>query len=111
MHWLRLAAQSGPLGARWAAFSKKAARAARRVVHIVALVIVLDAALRLVIGRRDLLGIAVLAFFLASAIVIGLIVRAREPHLRLRAHVDDVALGLAALILEYFVLATASAKF
>ncbi len=105
MRWVRWATTVGPLAAPWAAFARKAARIARGAVHIIALGIVLDAAVRLVVGRRDLVGASVLLVFICSAAAVGLVLLRREPRLGLRAHVDEVALGLAALILEYFLLA------
>ena len=90
--------------------AKKAARITRGAVHIVALGVVLDAAMRLVVGRYDLVGLGLVAMFLCSAAAVGFAVHARESRLGLRAHVDEVALALAALIIEYFALATVAAK-
>lgn len=110
MQWVRWAATTGPVARVRAAFAKKAASVARGVVHIGAVCVVLDAALRLVVGRHDLVGFAGVVLFLCSAVVIGLVVRVRERRMSLRAHVDEVALGLAALIIEYFALATVAAQ-
>ena len=110
MQWLKWAAKTGPLSPGRAAFAKKAARIARGAVHIVAAFVVLDAALRLVVGRHDLVGLGVVGAFLCSAVVAGLSVHARQSRIGLRAHVDEVALALAALIIEYFALATVAAQ-
>jgi hypothetical protein len=110
MQWLKWVSRTGPLIPGREALAKRAARIARSAVHIVALAVVLDAALRLIVGRRDLVGFGLVGAFLCSAVVAGLAVHARESRLGLRAHVDEVALALAALIIEYFALATVAAK-
>ena len=110
MQWLRWLGTTGPVARRRDAFVKRAAPVVRRAVHIVAICIVLDAALRLVVGRRDLVGLAGLLVFVGSAVVIGVVLRLREGRLGLRAHMDEVALGLAALIIEYFAIAAVTAR-
>lgn len=110
MQWLKWVSKTGPLIPGREALAKKAARIARGAVHIVALGVVLDAALRLAVGRHALVGFALVALFLCSAAAVGLAVHAREGRLGLRPHVDEVALALAVLIIEYFALATVAAQ-
>jgi len=105
MQWLRWAARVEPVAEARAALARKAAALARTAVHIVALFVVVDAALRLAVGRHDLAGFVMVAGFLVSGAVVGVTLQMRESRVSLRQHADEVALGLAALIIEYFALA------
>ena len=108
--WLRWATTAGPLANPLAALKRLADRAARLVIHVVALAVTIDAGLRLAIGSHDLVGIAGLLLFACSAAAVGIFVKARESRLSLRAHLDEVALGVAGLVLGFFALSAAAAR-
>jgi len=110
MQWLRWATTAGPLAGPWARFLQIADRVARLVAHAVALGVAFDAIARLFVGRHDLLGMGIIVAFALVAAAVGLVVKARESRLTLRAHVDELALGLAGIVITYFAATVAAAR-